>query len=383
MMIFLKKKGSFEKNNKPIKSKSDLIRFKPHYSRKLCEEEELYAFRPDRELISLKLGQRKLLFSELEYYTKILQPGEEALIVYAGSASGSHNPPLLELFNHCEFHFYDSNPFSAKLARFTNDFKKAEAFPLDNRYKKGSAENSKNLKLFHQYFTEKDAQNYIPSKRSKKLLFLSDIRTSGLEDGVESDLQLQQQWCDIIKPDHAMLKMRLRWIPGKTLYYSGKLYTQPRVGPKSTELRLWTNCKDKIEYDNDTYNNQCYFFQKYHRNAFHDFSTIIKEKKTDMPEIKQLKLKLKTEIKTLHDKIKGLCHCNDCWSEIKIITKFLLKFRTGHTIIEFFNYLDGPNALDIPPHNLLTSESDINKRIALLEKKTIEYNREYKEGRVL
>jgi hypothetical protein len=331
------------------------------------------------------LGQRKLLFTELEFYTKMLNPGEKALILYAGSASGSHNPPLLKLFNHCEFHFYDKNPFSTKLAPFC---KNDEYF----KTKKENGEIKKNLTIFDQYFMMEDAENYTPEKRDKKLLFLSDIRTSGYEDGVEEDLQLQQRWCEIIKPDMAMLKMRLRWKPGKTEYFDGDIYTQPRIGPKSTETRLWTNCKTKKIYDNDSYNNRCYYFQKYQRNAFHFLSTAeavdkrfkcLREKETDDKEMCNLKKKLIDEIPHVQPQIKGMDHCNDCWSEIYIIVKYLIKYRSKMSIVDFFRFLDSPEALDVPPHNLLVNEPNINKRIQILEKKTLEYAKEYKEGRIL
>lgn len=152
-----------------------------------------------------------------------------------------------------------------------------------------------------------------------------------------------------------MLKFRLRWEPpGKTEYFDGDIYTQPRIGPASTETRLVffktfpPFFKKKI-YDTEQYNSQLFYFQRYNRNAFHEIDDFEKLS------------------------IKGLCHCYDCWSEIKIVTDFLGIDANVENINEFFKKVDihTKSSLNIPPHNLLVNERDINKKISLLEKLAI------------
>lgn len=162
-------------------------------------------------------------------------------------------------------------------------------------------------------------------------------------------MDLQKQWCYILQPTMAMLKFRLPWTSGCTEYYAGDIYTQPRVGPVSTEMRLWTDCKKIIKYDHDDYNNRCYYFNKCVRDAIHDLP------ENKLPENKLPKNKLFLE---------GIDHCYDCWSEINIITKAIeLKIwdKPINKILEDiakYTY----SILTMPPHNLLYSEKNISNK---------------------
>jgi len=68
----------------------------------------------------LHWGQRKLFFSELEFFlrytsSRLPQPGKEVLqqVVYAGAAPGIHTNYLSDLFPGLRFHLVDPAPFSA------------------------------------------------------------------------------------------------------------------------------------------------------------------------------------------------------------------------------------------------------------------------------
>ena len=124
--------------------------------------------------------------------------------------------------------------------------------------------------MYHQYFTDEDAAKYT----GKNILFLSDIRTGNEESCVAVDMEMQRRWCEIIKPRMAMLKFRLQWSPGELEYFDGEIYTQPRIGATSTETRLWTDCKKIKIWDNTEYNDRVFYYQKFIRNAYHDFELV-------------------------------------------------------------------------------------------------------------
>jgi hypothetical protein len=238
-----------------------------------------------------------------------------------------------------EFHFYDMNPFAEEL----------KVFP--------------NLKLYHQYFTDEDAFFHRSAAKEDFIVFLSDIRSGSDEEAVDRDMALQRKWIEIIKPDASMLKFRLPWRDGQTEYFDGDIYTQPRIGPSSTETRLIFFGPYKMKmYDNESYNNRIFYWQRHNRNAYHLSPLLHDGERVDLTK-----------------KIKGLCHCYDCWSEIEICKTFLKDFKkeeaNDNAIVELMNELSAASksSLDIPPHNLFINETDINKKISLLEKTTKKY----------
>lgn len=336
------------------------VAYEPLYSRKLSDKSTPYfEKRPHDEMMILKLGQRKLLMNELELYTIFLKkyPRENTHVVYAGAAAGFHSTIFAELFPDWIFHFYDTNPFSEELMKYSN------------------------VKIYRSYFLDKDAYTY--TNRNYKLIFLSDIRTGTFEDSVDADMELQKQWCKIMKPELTMLKFRLPWKEGKTSYFKGDIYTQPRIGPTSTEMRLifkfkpeeWEKGGIEIEYDNSLYNDRCFFYQRHQRCAFHEIN----------------------DFEQISAQILGLCHCNDCWSELEICKNFLalpIKAREKNGIYTQLIFLESDTEkdkvqklisimkliethsksnLNQPPHNLMVNERNINKKKRLLSPITIKY----------
>lgn len=345
----------------------DIIKYEPYYDRKLSKITATYfEGRPHEEMMILKLGQRKLFFNELEFYTSLsssfLKSKKEkakkgVTVVYAGAASGIHSTLIAELFPEWQFHYYDTNAFSEDLKKY------------------------KNIHIYNQYFTEKEALSFLRSfspsfspngekkkdekEKEGKLIFLSDIRSGTFEDAVDRDMAMQRKWVEIMKPDACMLKFRLPWRPGKTTYFKGDIYTQPRIGPTSTEMRLIFNYTPEqwagdvfCEYDNEKYNDRCFNWQRHQRCAFYEIK----------------------DFKKLAAGIPGLCHCYDCWSEIEICSLFLASrersdLKKDDEIIEFMKKVNEhtKSSLNIPPHNLLVNEQDINKKKKLLANITIKY----------
>ncbi len=304
------------------------INFIPHYSRLLGDSRESYKIRDKQEYLCLKAGQRKLLMTEIEFYTKYAEPGDT--VVYAGAAPGHHNMMIFKMFPDIYFEFYDTNKFH------------------EYNYEK--------CVTYNKYFTAEDADHYGDvnglnnwGKSLKKILFLTDIRTGSSEDHVKIDMELQRDWCIRMLPNikMAMIKFRLPWEYGSTEYFDGEIYTQPRIGCISTETRLYTDCKKNKIYDNDEYNDRLYYYNRYQRNAWHDY---------DMPSVP------------------GICHCHDCWSETQIFQEYINKYGR-FTLKELFDqaskYCMQP--LTRPPHGLLSNERDINLKIKKLKEITEKY----------
>ena len=348
----------WRKANKKIDT---TINFEPLYSRQILKESagEKFFGRHYREMLALKLGQRKLFFSELEFYSLFLEKTvvtKPIKVIYAGAAIGSHSTLIAELFSNLtpfrehtdiEFHYYDMTAFSEDLYKYSNMY------------------------LHHKYFTNEDAAYWV--SRSFHILFISDVRTCEDEDCVERDMAMQREWVEIMKPDACMLKFRLRWEPpGKTRYFDGEIYTQPRIGPSSTETRLifFPNEKNKYnerDWDTETYNNQLFYYQRHNRLAFHEFNLYT----NPASEIEQKKNR--DIFQELSFGIKGLCHCHDCWSEIEICKRFFKFELKIPDIIKLMNLVEihAKSTIDVAPHNLLVEERDINKKIIMLEKLAI------------
>lgn len=177
------------KRNYDLYHKIEKINFEPLYSRTLlpdAKNEQFFRVH-SREILILKLGQRKLFFNELELYSFFLERSalkKGVVVVYAGSAPGIHSTLLAELFPDWQFHYYDMNPFFEKLRDY------------------------KNIHLYHQYFTNEDALSFLPNgkkenkeENKKYVIFLSDIRSGEDEDSVERDMIMQRKWVELMKPD--------------------------------------------------------------------------------------------------------------------------------------------------------------------------------------
>eukprot|EP00002_Diphylleia_rotans_P017913 TRINITY_DN3475_c0_g1_i1.p1 TRINITY_DN3475_c0_g1~~TRINITY_DN3475_c0_g1_i1.p1 ORF type:complete len:561 (-),score=88.29 TRINITY_DN3475_c0_g1_i1:168-1850(-) len=229
-----------------------------------------YRRRKGEEKTVIHWGQRKLLLSEIEFLSMYGKKGHP--VVYAGAAPGTHISYLVELFPDFEFFLYDPAPFTVK--------------------------ESNRVFCHQQLFTDEVAEKFA----GKQALFISDIRAADwsllsedeTDAQVREDMESQQRWHLIMQPLKSMLKFRLSWKPGKTVYLKGDIYL-PIWGPiTTTEARLIPS--DGLhEYDNTAYEEQMFFFNTVQRVGLYN-----------------------------HDVIgEGLDYCYDCKAEVETLKLYL------------------------------------------------------------
>ncbi len=115
------------------------------------------------------------------------------------------------------------------------------------------------IRLRQEFFTDDMAKEY--ALRDESVLFISDIRTEPNDDKhVARDMANQMRWHMIMKPKASMFKFRLPWSAGTTSYLAGDVYMQPYAATRSTETRLIVTSCELKEWDNKTYERQCFFF---------------------------------------------------------------------------------------------------------------------------
>jgi hypothetical protein len=186
---------------------------------------EQYRRRTQEEKKGVHWGQRKLMMSEIQFINLFWnsQNVPNPIFVYAGAAPGKHIIMLSQMFPQITFHLYDPAEFSKGL------------------------HDGKKIFTYQQLFTDEDAQRW--SGRND-VFFVSDIRTADYtkmgeqenEQAVDSDMQMQQRWLQIINPVQAMLKFRLpypdRWPSTTYNYLFGYVMKQIWAPQTSTETRL-------------------------------------------------------------------------------------------------------------------------------------------------
>jgi hypothetical protein len=242
-------------------------------------------YEPQSGNVSVRVwGQRKLLMSEIEFFTKFLEPG--TVVVYAGAAPAKHVLCLLEMFSDYEFVLIDPAPFNARLIQAAS-----------------SSKNRTKLTLINSLFTAELVAHYASLEARK--LFICDIRSGDpsmpeFESVVAMDMSMQMGWHNQLKCEASMLKFRLPYAPGKTTYLDGDIYL-PVWGPRTTtECRLVAlkDCGVK-EYDNQQYEEAMCFFNHCIRGSVycHEYT----------------------------ENSCGLDHCYDCTAELHILTNYYKK----------------------------------------------------------
>lgn len=250
------------------------------------------------------IGQRKLLLSEIEFLTLMYEKysllnEKKVILLYVGAAPGYHIPILVKMFPNLRCHLYDPLNFSI------ND--------------------KTNIKIFQQYFTDKDVKKYHDKMKKCNVLFISDIRDPFYDntknDQLQNDMRMQQDWVLNIKPTGAMFKFRLTFEDTTTKYLYGDSYL-PVWGPlTTTETRLicnkddtknWTKFK---KYDNRAHEERMMWFNNcYRMSIFHH---------------------------NVHN-VPGLCHCFDCTSEVAILSNYRKVIKkeeriTNHSVSDMMN----------------------------------------------
>jgi hypothetical protein len=209
-------------------------------------------------------GQRKLLFSEIEFLTEVGKKYklDECFCVYVGAADGSHLPLIFDLFPELDFFLCDPSRFNIK-HRSINMLKPS----YFNKNKK-PVFIGKRIFVVNDYFTDEMIQ-VVKSFNiyRKNIIFISDIREDPDEVSVWRNMISQQSWTISLNSVAYLLKFRLPYItpdfstanyinPLKTdienhnefsvNYLKGDIMLQIYAPMTSTETRL-LYVKDKNE----------------------------------------------------------------------------------------------------------------------------------------
>lgn len=277
----------YKKNNK-----DEIVNKKPKQYIKHKKEKRLKYFRLKPFINKgmlfnrvLHWGQRKLLFSEIEFMMiaiKEFPKVKKFSFLYIGAAAGTHLYSLAYMFkDHLkEFILFDSNPFDMKYIKKIRDL----GIKVD---------------IQQRYFLEKDIQDY---KKYQNLLFCSDIRSNTDDKAIIFDMDLQMNIAKKIKPLKTILKFRLTWEKGIRDYLDGIILLQIWPPLRSTETRLICGPNYKMKkYDRRIYEEELNYYNLITRcrpNTYlnHNFQK------------------------------KGYCICNDCNREIKVLQDYIKKY---------------------------------------------------------
>ncbi len=219
-------------------------------------------------------GQRKLLFSEIEFYNMVsLQyPLEECLVVYIGSGEGIHMSLIFDMFPQLDFILID---------------------PTKSLCVHPYMKNKEKVIQINEYYTDESYKKILSyNTKNKKILFMSDIREEVTEEEVWKDMLQQQKWCIQLDSIAYLIKFRLPYIyesfdfndfdyllplsKEKSIYQfdvkmkgikylKGRIYPQIYPPVKSTETRLIHIRKPNepftfYKYDPKLYEDQLFYF---------------------------------------------------------------------------------------------------------------------------
>ena len=243
-------------------------------------------------------GQKKLLYSEIEFYNELAlyHKLNDILVVYIGSGHGLHEPIIFDMFPELDFYFID---------------------PIKYKFKHPLTNNRDRFYYQQDYYTDKSYNKIIKwnrERKNKKIALICDIRTSS-DDTLDIDeydvfnnMISQQKWTIQLNSIAYLLKLRFPLIKRNFCYeffeynkiennikikkikkyrkegfkyLKGKIMIQIYAGMESTETRLLhirRSLDEKFEYDNYDvykYNFNCYYFN------FIDRLKIYKYKKSD------------------------------------------------------------------------------------------------------
>lgn len=217
--------------------------------------QEKYRSRSSKEdKTTIHFGQRKLHLSEVEFLTivtnQLALKKQKIVMIYAGAAPGVHTKHLSTMFPFVEFVLVDPNPFKIK---------------NEPPY----------ITIYNEYFTDDMAKRFRAEYADYIRLFVSDIRTGDaqkmtgeqVEERVDTDMDWQKNWHNILEPMLSMLKFRLPYVGDnpdrkRTLdYLDGDVYLQIWAPQSSSETRLMVKGGAGIKtYDCVKYENQLFRF---------------------------------------------------------------------------------------------------------------------------
>lgn len=243
-------------------------------------------------------GQRKLLLTEIEFLTRNTSPNKDYVFIYAGAAPGKHIPLLSLMFPNIKvFELWDPTKFEIP----ENEL--SEKFILNN-----------------EIFTDDVAKSLKKKYKHERVLFLSDIRRTTMDEDIIEDMKWQSDWVKILRPRASLLKFRLPWDNKSTKYLKGSILIQPWAPINSTETRLEVLHKDdfeEIEYSHKTYEQQMFYFNDVIRkNGYFDVPFEGFDNSLFTPSKKN-----KREKHSMYD------HCYDCSCELWLLHNYVKKFK--------------------------------------------------------
>ena len=216
-------------------------------------------------------GQRKLFYSELEFYTELSKKHDlkDILVVYVGSGEGLHEPVIFDMFPELDFFMCDPERF-----KFNH--------PLIS--------DKKRFYFHHDYYTD-DSYKIVKefNRSNKKIAFICDIREDIDELDIFNNMISQQKWTIQLNSIAYLLKFRLPLdnkgfkyeyfnyiIPNGIKikkfrregfrYLQGKIAVQIFASLMSTENRLLyirNSTTEPFEFENydiKKYNRNCYYY---------------------------------------------------------------------------------------------------------------------------
>lgn len=139
-------------------------------------------------------GQRKLLYSEIEFYTLVREKYDlnNILVVYVGSANGIHEPVIFDLFPELDFYLCDPNPFHIN-------------HPL--------IRDKERVHINNDYYTDETWHDVVAfNKKEKDIVFICDIREDTEEQSILNNMIEQQLWTVQLNSVAYMLKFRLPYL---------------------------------------------------------------------------------------------------------------------------------------------------------------------------
>ncbi len=244
--------------------------------RTLNEKSPKRSYQPGKEKIfNCHDGQRKLLYSEIEYYNYLskIYDLNDILVVYVGSGEGLHMSFIFDMFPQLDFILIDPNKSLC-----------------DHPFMK----NKEKVIQINEYYTD---SSYLKikelNKKNKKIAFMSDIREDLDELEIWKNMVQQQLWCIQLDSISYLLKFRLPYLYEKfnkkdfeyflplsdkksnyefkdnneydVVYLKGDIFLQIYAPSKSTETRLMYIRKPNElftfkNYNIRDYEDQCFYF---------------------------------------------------------------------------------------------------------------------------
>ena len=268
------------------------------------------------------LGQRKLLFGEIQFLTKYLHllDGYEKTVIYIGASPGFHIISLIKLFPTIKLILYDGRSFSKKLVTFLKSTR------------------NNNVKRYKKLYTKKESAKYTDTPH----LLISDIRnlsvgnvklTKGMINPpemnekfsiIDNDLKIQKEIVLFSQPKACMLKFILSWNDKITKYLDGTIFMQNWTKRGSAETRLvCTQPYTFREYSNKEYELKLSYYNSVTRKLYYDYPQNIKN---------LLPL----------SGIPYVGHCHDCLTDLSIIADYLTNYSApiNKNIYDIFKLID-------------------------------------------